>query len=150
MVWCKTTRTDTIDLGIPGTYHELWLQTNKEILLEIIRHDQVLVVWNAPVPTAGRFPDLQFHAPDRLPSLQKPVAALPFRQVHDPVLPAYSDEIVQVSHLLPFYPKSAYTQTPAPAVLFSICIHHTIRPEKRQRKPHVSFTAPISGYTGSP
>jgi len=24
---------------------------------KILRHDQVLVVWNAPVPTAGRFPD---------------------------------------------------------------------------------------------
>lgn len=31
----------------------------EKIFIKIIRHDQVLVVWNAPVPTTGRFPGSQ-------------------------------------------------------------------------------------------
>ena len=61
MVWCNTTRTDTIDFGILGHTTNNGSEQPYETLSKIIRHDQVLVVWNAPVPTTGRFPGSQLN-----------------------------------------------------------------------------------------
>lgn len=53
-----------------------------------------------PVPAAGRFPDSQIRARRRLPGFRQWLSCLDTGSA----LPAYSDEIVQASHLFPSYP----------------------------------------------
>ena len=144
MVWCNTTRTDTIDFGILGHTTNNGSEQPYETLSKIIRYDQVLVVWNAPVPTTGRFPGSQLNT-----------HKIAFPVSKNQWLPCPSGmRIIQCSLLtvtrsrrsstcFPFT-LSLHPQTPAPNALFSICIHHTIHPQKRQRKT-IIFSIPQSG-----
>ena len=67
---------------------------------------------------------------------------MPLRHAHNPVLPAYSDEIAQVFHLLPFYPESAFTNPGTDCPIFDMYPSYHPLTEKAMKKPYFISPAP--------